>query len=153
MNKQIACTLACGIVAASVHSAVTSTATWDYSVNTGNTSPAAAATWTDAVNWNVNPEYPSGAQWKAVLTGATGMRYISIPGPLTLGAFTATKYDASSAAGVVVRPERPSAENSVPCKFKLRHYAPEASRPPGEGLKEACGRSSRHAGGNREVER
>ena len=98
---------ACCAVAPAVFAAVTSTATWDYSVNTGNTSPAAAALWTDAVNWDVNPEYPSGAQWKAVLTGATSMRYISIPGPLTLGAFTATKYDVSSAAGTVVMSDSP----------------------------------------------
>ena len=104
--KRIVLLVCCAVVSV-VFAAVTSTATWDYSVNTGNTSPAAAALWTDAGNWDVNPEYPSGAQWKAVLTGATGMRYISIPGPLTLGAFSATKYGTSSVAGTVVMGDSP----------------------------------------------
>ncbi len=103
--KNIA-SFACCVVVFTASAAVTSTNTWNYSANTANTSPLMAASWFDESNWTKSPA-PNGAQWLAVLTGATGMRYISIPGPLTLGAFTATKYDASSAAGVVVMSDNP----------------------------------------------
>ena len=102
MTTRIACTLVSATMLVSSYSAVDSTANWDYSHDVGNTSPAAAADWTNPLNWDSNPEYPSGAQWKAVLTGAVGMRYISMPNTISLGALTATKYDLSGASGTVL---------------------------------------------------
>ena len=103
--KRIALPVCC-VAASAVFAAVTSTNTWDYSVNTGNTSPDAAALWTDVSNWQKDT-VPDGAQWKAVLTGASSMRYISVPGPLTLGSFVATRYQIGSADGTVVMSDSP----------------------------------------------
>ena len=80
------------LMSMAVSAAPTSTATWDYTKDTGNTTPATAADWFTASNWDVDPA-PNGSEWKAVLTGATDMRYISIDRPLTLGALTPTLYD------------------------------------------------------------
>ena len=49
------------LMSMAVSAAPTSTATWDYTKDTGNTTPATAADWFTASNWDVDPA-PNGAE-------------------------------------------------------------------------------------------
>ena len=64
------------------------TASWDWTVDTGNTTPQTAADWSIPANWGGT--VPSGQDWTASLTGATGARYIRIPYATSIGKVVGT---------------------------------------------------------------
>ena len=64
-------------------------ATFDWSKTPDNTTPMAAADWMTGGNW-VNGEAPNGDDWNAILTGATGARYVRLDEDIRLHSLKGT---------------------------------------------------------------
>lgn len=91
MRSIVAAALPCVVIPFIVEAELT-VSSWDFTKDTANTVPWAAADWDDADNWSAG--VPDGSGWRAELTGAEETRYVRMNRPVTLGYLLANQYDA-----------------------------------------------------------